>query len=1373
MFKKLLKYIPVIFFLTCSSLVFSQENELNFTNLSSREGLSSNIITAILKDSYGYMWFATDDGLNKFDGNKIVVYRHSPGDSSSIPSNDVLDLHEDKKGNLWIGTTAGLVLYNRKMDSFENVYSNYKYSVLSISSDLSGKIWTAGYAGVYVFDPKTRQAAHIETQNSKDRKIVSQPVLKVFSDSKGRIWLSTDKGLLLYMRKNKAFRNFYHTSSTFSIASNSISAIGEDDKGHIWVGTDNGLSMLLPNGQDFQNYHHDPANSKSLSSNFIYSIDFEKGGNIWVGTEEGLNIFDPSKKEALRISRNPRNLYSMVGKAVKAIYIDNNGIYWVATFRGGVNKFDKNLAFFNLKHSNPYDAFGLNADVATSFAEVKGKGVYVGTDGGGIRLFNIKTGLFSPISLNKSPAKGGGLAILAMEKWNSEVWIGTFLNGLYILDSKSGKVRQITKGKGPNSLSGNDIFCLKKDSQGNMWVGTNGQGVDCFDSKKKIVARFNKAAKGSEEVLLTGYIRAIEEDRDGNIWFGSKGAGIAVYNPLTGNSKMLRSENSKLPSNNVMTICSAKNGTVWVGTGGEGLAYYDPRKAEFVSFSVKNGLSNGVIYKILEDAAGVIWVSTNNGLSSFNPRNKKFKNYTYYNGLQRSPFVIGSGLKLADGQLFFGGVDGFNYFNPKNLHTNKNVPEVVLTELRISNKSIQPSESSEITEHISVAREITLDYKQNFSLSFAALNYTSPQENRYHYKLENFDKEWNNVGSVTTAVYTNLDPGYYVFRVKATSDAGEWSTPVTSIKIYVRPPFWLTYYAYALYVIFVLSVLWYMRYSGIRKLRAKFELVQERLQVQQLIEQERREAERLHELDELKIKFLTNLSHEFRTPISLIVGPVEQLLQVETSTSKSSHLNMIRRNARRLLNLVNQLLDFRNLEEKELQLNTTEGDFIAFVRDVAESFKDLSERKHIDFVYRSSVKFYFTYFDRDKIERVIFNLLSNAFKFTLKGGQVSLMLDRDSESEGLKITLSDTGIGIEPSEKDKIFDRFFQSEVGDAVQNKGTGIGLSITREFVKLHGGSIQVDSTTGEGSVFVIRLPFKEIEDIDEVKLYSKEEDIVEESSSEIENENSAVASQLPVILIVEDNEDLRSYLKDNLKAFYKIVEASNGKEGWQKVLSAHPQLVVSDISMPLVSGIELCKKIKSDKRSSHIPVLLLTALAGEEDQVLGLETGANDYMTKPFNFNILNIKIRNLLRLNQQFKNTYSKQIKMSAPELTIESDNEKLLSKAIQYIESNLNNSQLSVEDLSRKIGMSRGSLYTKILELTGESPVEFIRSVKLDRAAILLEKSDMNISQVSYSVGFSTPNYFARAFKTRFNMLPSEYVHLKRGDKGQVGVKQSL
>ena len=493
----------------------------------------------------------------------------------------------------------------------------------------------------------------------------------------------------------------------------------------MWIGTDNGISMLKQDGRSFLNYKHNAAYASSLSSNLIYAIFKEPNGKIWIGTEQGLNILNPSTGKFTRVDINHRNQYSIVGKAVKSILIDPQGIYWVATVRGGINKYDKHLPFFNLRQSDKLSADGSNASVITSFVQDGKDDVYAGADGGGLYLFNMGSGISKHIPIDNA-GESRGLSILAMEKLGSQIWIGTYLDGVFVFDTKSRNVTQLKATQSGNSISGNDIFCIRKDSHNNIWIGTNGQGVDCFNPSSKTFLHFDKNQTGRQRLPINGYIRTIEEDKEGNIWIGSSGSGIAVYNPISGITKVLNKGNSKLPNDNVSSICVSNNGAVWVGTAGEGFALFDPNSNKFVAYSERNGLANGVIYKIIEDNAGILWISTNKGISSFDPRTQKIKNYSYYNGLQRNPFVLGAGLKLTDGRIFFGGTDGFNYFSPEKMQSGKSVPKVVLTDLKISNKSVIPFEGAEITEHISIAREIHLDYKQNFSLSFAALDYTSP-----------------------------------------------------------------------------------------------------------------------------------------------------------------------------------------------------------------------------------------------------------------------------------------------------------------------------------------------------------------------------------------------------------------------------------------------------------------------------------------------------------------------------------------------------------------------------------------------------------------------------------------------------------------------
>ncbi|MCU7552283.1 ATP-binding protein [Chitinophagaceae bacterium LB-8] len=1384
-FKKL-----ALFCLFAIGLMFcapAQQEDINFTSLTTKDGLSSNMVNAILKDRYGLLWFGTEDGLNKFDGTNLTVYRHKVGNPESLQANEILSLHEDKAGNLWVGTSGGsLSLYDRKKDVFINFPSNRAPNsisnnvIMGICSDYLGKIWIAHFSGVNVLDPATKRVSKIPVATGSSVSVFPNSGVCVFEDSQHQMWIGTDEGLFQYDPQTKSLRQFVHSNQDpSSVSGNHVNAVAEDSKGNIWIGTNEGLSMLKPGNPGFINYKHNNDNSRTLSSNVIHSIAVDRD-KLWLGTEEGLDVLDTRTAEITKFHFDYHNIHSLTAKAVRYVYRDKQGIYWLGMSGGGINKYDKNLNLFNQIQSNVFDEKGLNASIVTAFAEDKNGNVYVGTEGGGLSLFDRKTKLFQHFNIHsKRNSSNNHIIIKAMNMSSKhQLMIGTYADGLFIWDPASGNYQQLMQGTNPGDLNANDIFCIKEDRKGNTWVGTNGAGVNVLNGEHKVVVRYTPNPKTANDVLLpiNGYIRDIFEDRQGNIWIATHGGGIAVLQPASGKFTIYSTSNSKLPNDKVLSLLEDSRGNIWAGTHGGGLALFHKNTKNFISFSEKDGLINNTVYKIVEDQKGLIWVSSNKGISSIDAGTKKINNYNYHNGVQNNNFVLGAGLRLSNGVLFFGGLEGFNYFNPDYLKKNDNIPPVLITDLKISNQSAVASEDGPIEEHISVAKEINLDYKQNFALSFVALNFTAPEQNQYAYKLEGFDKDWNYVGSSTTASYTNLDPGEYIFRVRAGNNDGVWNNEGTSIKIHVHPPFWRTVYAYILYVLLIIGLLLYLRYKSIQKLNRKFALEQERIHA----EQERKEIERMRELDRLKIKFLTNLSHEFRTPISLILGPVDKLLIQEKNEQASSQLHMIKRNARRLLNLVNQLLDFRKMEEHELKLNASEGELVSFVKEVSDSFKDLSERKKIDFAFTSQIDQLYTLFDHDKIERILFNLLSNAFKFTLEGGKISLELEdsdraSDPSKKWVSIKVRDTGIGIPEDKKEKIFERFFQNTTAAAILNQGTGIGLSITKEFVKMHGGTIDVDSEPGKGTTFTIHLPFIPLEapkdnvpSLVEAEAPILESEAIEESTETLEaipefQKDNALKSktEMPSILLVEDNDDFRFYLKDNLRLHYNVFEAANGKEGWQKALSHHPQLIVSDISMPYMDGIELSRKIKSDKRTSHIPVILLTALTGEEDQLKGLGTGANDYITKPFNFEVLNAKIKNLLVLNSTLKNTYTKQIKVLTPEVEIESDDEKLLNKIMLYLEENLTNSQLSVEELSRHVGMSRSSMYSKLLELTGQTPVEFIRSVKLDKAAVLLEKSDMNIAQIAYSVGFSTPNYFAKSFKAKFNMLPSEYMNNMR------------
>lgn len=1354
-----------VFLLLLFQQSFGQVKNYNFINLNSKTGLSSNTVNTILKDKYGFMWFGTDDGLNKFDGQNFVVYRHSETDSSTIGRGVVTAMQEDKEGNLWIGTNITLSLYNRSLNNF----INYDFSKLgwirSLQADDLGNIWVGTYAGLYYFNPKTKKIITYKANPQRKDQLNSNVILSVFEDSKNRIWVGTNAGLHLLNPQNGNFTRFVHSrENPLTISNDIVRSLVEDKVGNIWVGTGEGLNKMDVANKTFKHFKGIDSDVQTLSNNSIYKIAFDKDGKLWVGTEDGLNIFNPNTGKTFRVDKLTSKKYSgvgsFVGRSVKDIYLDDSGIYWIGTIQGGVNKYDTNLAFFNHLRFNPLDVNGFSAGAVSSFAEGPDGDIFIGTDENGLNLFNRNTKLIKEIPLFGKERKKD--AILSLAYSANKLWIGTALYGIYVMNLSNNTVKNINIPKSKTDNANIPINCLKVDKLGNVWIGTNGNGFYKYHTQTGVLLHFNEILnqKNVRNISTNGYITAIDEDKKGNIWIGATGSGLAMYNPTLNKINFFRHDNSNLPLDIVLAVHCDKFGQIWVGVLGGGLCLYDEKSKKFHQYSVKQLLANDVIYKILEDDFGKLWVSTNKGISVFDPQKKIFKNYTYHNGIQQSNFNIGAGIKTSTGEMYFGGNEGFNFFNPKYLYKNRNIPSLIITDLKIGNKSVKPIENAEITEPVTTAKKIELSYKQNFSLDFVALNYTAPQESQYTYMLEGFDKEWNHVGSVTTAVYTNLDPGEYKFRLKAKSDDGSWHTPEKVIEIIVNPPFWRTYYAYFAYLLILVITFWTLRRSAIQKLRYEFALEQERRDVKHLIEKERTEAERKMELEQLKIKFLTNLSHELKTPLTLVLNPIENLLLKEKSFEKLDTLNLINRNAKRLLNLVNQLLDFRKIEDNELKLNPNESDLITVAKEIFDSFKYISERKNIHLDFKSAISSYNSIFDKDKVERIFLNLLSNAIKFTNEYGNVYFHIETDA-GNGIKIIIGDDGIGLANDTIEKIFDRFYQVNNNANILNQGSGIGLSITQEFVKLHGGNIKVESEEGKGSVFTVYLPLFETK-----KTESSNVSLVVEEAIDIYETKDEEVSELseidkPVLLLVDDSEDIRTYLRDSLRGKYKIIEAADGNEGWQKALSAHPEIIVSDVNMPNMDGIALVKKLKKDNRTKHIPVILLTVLSEEINQLKGLETGANDYLTKPFSFQVLNMKINNLLNLKSTFKDIYGKHINLEVPDQEFISEDEKYLLKISQYVEDHISNPDLSITELSKKMNTSRGTLYNRILSLTGETPVEFIRSIKLKRAAMLLEKSDMKISHIGYEVGFSNPNYFTRAFKAKYNVSPSQYISLKR------------
>ena len=1352
------------------------QNNIRFTSLTVKEGMPSNTVKTILKDHYGMIWFGTSNGLTRFDGTNFYTYRHEPDNRYSLPGNEVQATFEAKDGTIWVGTNVGGVYcYNRKYDRFEKFTGDGSWpgingiTVRCFAQDHTGKIWIATYGDLRTVDPATGKIQKVNL-DCPESDLASFVVLAVLEDSRNRLWVGTNTGLYLYNWKNNSFQRFIHNANApNSISNSTIKQITEDSNGNIWFGTLVGINEWLSAGH-FKHFQHDESNNTSLSNDIIYGLSADKDGKLWVGTEDGLNIYNPANQTFKRINTDPRNSYALKSGSIRSILIDSRGIYWVGTYGGGVSKFDEHLPLFNRVHSNPFDPQGLKVPTVTSFAYYSPTQVFVGTDGAGVEVFNPITGLFksfnirSRLSLNKK-----GLSVLALYlDGKNQLWASTYNDGLFCIDPQTGSYKQFVQDGTANGPSFNQITSMAQDKAGNIWFGTLGKGIGCYNQQ---TGRFiTMSGKTNEQpkayrLPLNDYIEAVRCADNGDIWIGSIGTGVAVYHPASGKFDQYTKENSGLADNVVQCLTITSKGDIWIGTN-QGVSYFDPHTNRFISYNEKNGLGDGFVKTIIEDNHGLLWLGTEKGISSFDRKRLILKNYNSSNGALQSSYMSSAGIKTPNDEIFFGGQDGFNFFRPEELPSPPIPGRVMLTELRVNNVAVVPGEKSPISEQIGTAKEIVLNYGQNFLLRYVDLDYTSAKQDKYSYRLIGFEKQWNDISHQALANYTNIDPGEYLFEVKAINKELNWSSPVTTIKIIVQPPFWRTTTAYLIYILVIGGGLFLLRRQGIRKIHREFELKQEKLQFEQMIQAERREAERTKDLDNAKIKFLTDLSHEFRTPISLIAAPVEKLLNGSPASAGRGELRAIDRNVKRLLNLVNQLLDFRKLEQNKLQLNLQPGNINQFVYNTAEAFRVIAIKKQITLSVKIATDCYCVLFDPEKIERVIFNLLSNAFKFTPDGGEVTLQSELVTETNGQKqliLSVTDTGKGADEKDLSRIFDRFYQASQPGEILNQGSGIGLAITKEFVELHGGTIQAEKIAQKGLKFLARIPMPLIAQNELTVLDTPNEadvlletEVMPADAMEMANPNKSIT-----LLLVEDNNEFRDYLVDHLGKFYNIVEASDGREGWQKTLSAHPQLVISDISMPVMNGVELSKKIKRDKRTAHIPVILLTATAGEENQLEALQSGANDYLTKPFNFQLLNVRIENLLTLNKSLKDTYSKQIHLTPQQIETESTDVRLLNQVMNYVEEKLSDCELSVEELSKHVGMSRTSLYYKMIELTGVAPTEYMRGIKLEKAASLLESSDLNVSQIAYMTGFATPSYFSKMFKARFGKSPIEYLAEKR------------
>ena len=1284
-------------------------NAQHFHYLKVKDGLSSNISFKILQDEKGLIWIAGRNGINRYDGSFI---KHYDLWSVTNPVNAAHDFAIDSSGKIWVASAKGLFYYDKFRDEFIQFVSEefqYQGRVYDVLIDASNQIWIATTQGVLVIDNNKVQQKEVRTV-LKDSQVKS-----LFQDANGTIWISSDNANYQVNPNNKQPYKY-----TRNLTNELILSYYQHKNGELWLGTDNNGIFVL--NEDYQLIRHIKLDNNGLETGAIRGITSDNDGRILFGIDGGgLVLLDRNNTVEQVFTYDENNTGSLNDNGVYDIYVDNAQQIWITTFGGGVNIYNPNQSAFDLLQHEVNNNNSLNNNFVRAFLEDTKGNWWFGTEKGVSKLdkkSNRWTHYYN--EKGKSPILGNNAVLSLAQDEDENIWIGTYSGGVTRLNINSGQSTIFENNtRNPNTLGTNYIYCIHRDNNGDLWFGGIRGKVSKYEQKTNSFKRYEINA-----------VFDIAETSKGDLYFGTPSD---LFVLKAGSQQIKRLNLEGFTNLLIVDLYLSDDKNIWVGTQSNGLLKYEIASQQVTQFLKTDGLPSNTVVGILEDYSGRIWLSTSRGISCLDKGT--FYNYDNQNGLSDLEFNIRSKGQVNDSIFIFGGQNGATIFNPYDLkNSNVKNPRLFFSDFKINNQSVTPkSENSPIDIPIDDVSKIVLNYTQNaFSFDFSAIDYNVTSKYKYRWRLKNLESSWSPTTTNQTAVYTNIGSGEYSFEVQTSLDGKNWGNPRT-ILLEIKPPFWRSTWAYLLYILILITI-GYLIYNYLNiRIREKN--------------------------SEDKIQFFINIAHDLRTPLTLIKAPLQDLKKDSTlSIQTKNKLDLIGKNTERLHQLMTQLLDFQKVDLGKMELLTREKNIIHFLKEKVSLFNPLAKAKNISLKFESLDDKILLYFDSDKMNKIIYNLLSNAIKYTPENGEIIIKAKRGKENFLLQI--SDNGIGIPKAEQANIFKRYMRANNAINYQIPGSGVGLILTYQLVELQKGKIKLESDEGKGSTFFLSFPIgkahlKPHQILDkEIKIESKN-DFVLPAINQTEHYIQPIDNkQLHTVLIVEDNPELQAYISDSLSDDYSILIANNGEEGLEIAKDESPNLIISDVMMPIMNGMKMCEELKANIETSHIPIIMLTSLSNTNYKVKGIQLGADVYIEKPFEIDVLKAYIKNLISTREQLKAKFkAKKLKVDKADFSNPVDHE-FIKKINSIVLENLENEQFSVEFLCKKLLMSRPVLYRKVKDLTGQSIQQLITTIKLNKALELLKANEHTISDIAYMTGFANPKYFSTSFKKHFGVSPS-------------------